>query len=150
MLETARSSQCTIGLLGARTLSGRFVRYGFASLTGTLIDLAAFSLLVSGGIAAGIAAACGYALGTLWHWQVSSRFVFADRLANKGRGRMRQQALFLASAIMGLVVTVCVVTLAVQIGASAGAAKFAAMCVAFTSVWLTRLLLVFAEHSSDA
>lgn len=150
MLETARSSQATVGIVGSffapHTLPGRFARYGFASVSGTVIDLMAFSLMVWGGIEAGFSAACGYALGTLWHWQVSSRMVFADRLADKGLGRRRQQALFVASALMGLILTTCIVKIGVYQGFAPAPAKFAAMCAAFTSVWLVRLLFVFAEN----
>lgn len=132
------------------TLTGRFVRYGFASASGTAIDLAAFALLVWGAIPAWIAAATGYALGTLWHWQISSRMVFADRTRARGEGRTRQQALFAASALLGLALTTSIVTLGVEAGLAPGAAKLAAMCAAFTSVWLVRLLFVFAQSEVDA
>lgn len=150
MLETARSTKLAGRVLAPNTLAGRFVRYSFASASGTVIDLAAFGLLVWGSIAVWIAAPVGYALGTLWHWQVSSRMVFADRTAAKGQGRARQQALFVASALMGLALTTCIVTLAVQSGFDPATAKFAAMCVAFTSVWLVRLLFVFAQNVDEA
>lgn len=149
MLETARSSKATIGIVGAlfapHTLAGRFARYGLASAGGTVIDLMAFGLLVWGGIGVGIAAASGYALGTVWHWQMTSRTVFPDRLAQTGEGRMRQQALFFATALMGLVLTTCVVKIGVLQGVDPVYAKIAAMCASFTSVWLLRLMFVFAE-----
>lgn len=141
---TAR--QLTTGPLAPASLPGRFMRYGFASASGTVIDLAAFALLVWGGIGAGFAAAIGYALGTLWHWQVSSRMVFADRLADPGTARRRQHAMFFASALLGLALTTAIVTLGVMQGFAPGYAKFAAMFVAFTSVWLIRLSFVFSER----
>jgi len=156
MLETARSSQCTTGLaarvvrslLAPRTRTGRFVRYGFASASGTVVDLAAFGLMLAGGVGAGLAAMCGYTLGTMWHWQVSSRFVFADRLAPQKGGRGRQQSLFFSSALLGVVLTYCIVELGTQAGFAPTSAKVSAMCAAFASVWLVRLLFVFAEEQS--
>ncbi len=132
------------------TLAGRFVRYGFASASGTAIDLAAFALLVWGAAPAWIAAAIGYALGTLWHWQISSRMAFAHHTREPGEGRARQQALFAASALLGLALTTLIVSLGVQAGLAPGAAKLAAMCAAFTSVWLGRLLFVFADREVEA
>ncbi|MGB3471705.1 MAG: GtrA family protein [Erythrobacter sp.] len=132
-------------LLAPHTLTGRFVRYGVASASGTVVDLAAFGLMLAGGVGAGLAAVCGYTLGTLWHWQVSRRFVFADRLARHKGGRGRQQSLFFASALLGVILTYCIVELGTQTGFAPTPAKIAAMCAAFTSVWLVRLLFVFAE-----
>ncbi|MEE4153334.1 MAG: GtrA family protein [Erythrobacter sp.] len=132
------------------TPAGRFVRYAFASASGTAIDLTAFALLVWGAAPASIAAATGYAMGTLWHWQVSSRMVFPDRTRERGAGRARQQGLFAASAVLGLALTTLIVTLGVHTGLAPGAAKFAAMCAAFTSVWLVRLMIVFTEQEVEA
>jgi putative flippase GtrA len=134
--------------LAPRAPVGRFVRYGLASASGTLVDLMAMGLLVWGGLAPGLAAACGYALGTLWHWQVSSRLVFADRLAEQGSGRRRQQVLFVGSALLGLALTTAIVTIATMQGVAPHYAKLAAMGAAFASVWLVRLAFVFAEDTS--
>ncbi|MEM6586684.1 MAG: GtrA family protein [Pseudomonadota bacterium] len=146
MLQMARSSRLSGRMLAPDTLAGRFVRYCFASVSGTAIDLAAFGLLVWGSLPAWIAAATGYTLGTVWHWQISSRIVFADRARAKGEGREKQQALFVASALLGLGLTTLIVSIAVQSGIPAIGAKIAAMCAAFTSVWLVRLLFVFANN----
>ncbi|MEM1196846.1 MAG: GtrA family protein [Pseudomonadota bacterium] len=149
MLETSRGSKATLGVIGGcfapHTLAGRFVRYAFASASGTVIDLLAFALLVWGGLGLGLAAASGYALGTVWHWQVTSRRVFPDRLADRGEPRRRQQAMFFASAGLGLALTLCIVKIGVWQGLAPSSAKFAAMCASFASVWLVRLLFVFAE-----
>lgn len=150
MLGVSPLSRRAAGLWGrtlARsTLAGRFVRYSFASASGTVIDLMGFALLLNGGFGVGISAATGYLLGTLWHWEVTSRTVFADRIAADTRGRRRQQAQFFASGMLGLILTTCIVKLGTLQGFDAAPAKFAAMCASFTSVWLVRLLLVFAEE----
>ena len=158
MLETARSSKATVGVVrnvfAPYTLPGRFLRYGLASASGGVVDLMAFSLMVWGslmawgGIGAGFAAIGGYALGTLWHWQVSGRMVFAYRLAGEGLGCRRHQVLFAASALLGLALTFCVIDVGVHQGMAPGPAKLAAMCVAFASVWLVRLLLIFAQDGA--
>lgn len=150
MLETAPTSRRTVGLVGRlfapSTLAGRFVRYSFASASGTVIDLMAFALLISGGIGVGVSAATGYLLGTVWHWEVTSKKVFPDRLALDRRRRRLQQGQFFASALLGLILTTCIVKLGTLQGFDAAPAKFAAMCASFTSVWLVRLLFVFAEE----
>ncbi len=135
MLETARSSLNTVGifdrLLGLDTLAGRILRYGIASASGTIIDLTAFALLVAGGIDIGLAAACGYLLGTARHWQIFRH--------------TRQKGLFVASGGLGVALTTCIVTLSVESGFDAAPSKIAAMCASFASVWLVRLLFVVAE-----
>lgn len=131
-----------------RSLITRFLRYGFASATGTMIDLSLYAGLIAAGMVAGLAAALGYATGTVWHWLVSSRIVFADRLAKPGRNRARQQVWFAASALLGLGLTTAIVTSMTGLGFGPAPAKFAAMCAAFTTVWLVRLLFVFGEGSA--
>jgi len=81
----------------------------------------------------------------VWHWQISSRLVFADRLAPAREGRRRQQALFVISALLGLVCTTAIVALATAQGMPVVIAKAAAMGAAFMSVWLVRLMFVFGE-----
>jgi len=145
----ARASPGESSIMLSRTMIVRFLRYGFASATGTVVDLLVFAGLIWLGLFAGLAAALGYACGTLWHWMVSSRIVFADRLAEPGRGRARQQVLFVASAMLGLALTTAIVTVMTGFGFTPAIAKFAAMCAAFTSVWLVRLMFVFAEAKEE-
>jgi putative flippase GtrA len=133
-----------------RSLILRFARYGVASATGTVIDLLIYGGLLALGLFAGVAAAIGYACGTAWHWMLSSRIVFADRFAQPGPERVRQRALFIGSALLGLGLTTAIVAGMTGFGFDPASAKFAAMCVAFTSVWLVRLTLVFAPDPGAA
>lgn len=71
----------------ARFIRWRFARYVLASASATVIDLGTFLLLYAAGVYSGLAAVAGYALGTLLHWLISSRAVFADRLAEPGLKR---------------------------------------------------------------
>lgn len=125
----------------------RFGRYILASLAGTIGDLGTFLLLYSQGLLAGLAAAIGYACGTLVHWLVSSRFVFPDRLSEAGIKRGGQQAMFVMSALIGLGLTTLIVSAADAAGSDPRIAKLVAMGVSFLTVWLIRLTLVFRKRA---
>ena len=142
--RSSRNAFVAAGIFAPTQMAGRFVRYAFASASGTVIDLIVFGALLWVGSGTGLAAASGYALGTVWHWLITSRRVFPDRLAAQGDARRRQQVLFFASGALGLALTICVVKIGVLQGLDPAHAKFAAMCASFTSVWLVRLLFVFA------
>ena len=124
----------------------RFARYVVASLAGTAADLGCFLLLYSQGMLAGLAAALGYACGTLIHWLVSSRFVFSDRLSEAGLKRGGQQALFIISALIGLGLTTLIVSAAEDAGSDPRLAKLVAMGLSFLTVWVIRLNLVFRKR----
>ena len=124
----------------------RFARYVVASLAGTAADLGCFLLLYSQGMLAGLAAALGYACGTLIHWLVSSRFVFSDRLSEPGLKRGGQQALFIISALIGLGLTTLIVSAAEAAGSDPRLAKLVAMGLSFLTVWVIRLNLVFRKR----
>lgn len=130
----------------ARLFRWRFARYALASVCATVVDLGTFLLLYTAGMFAGVAAVVGYALGTFVHWLISSRAVFADRLAKPGIKRGAQQAAFVLSAILGLGLTAAIVTGAAAAGFDPRLAKLAAMAVSFLSVWLVRLILVFRPY----
>lgn len=150
MLLAAQTPVRDGAVMAPRGLLGRFVRYGFASATGTVVDLVIFGGLIALSVWPGLAAAIGYACGTVWHWMVSSRLVFSDRLARPGRARRAQQVLFVASALLGLALTTAIVVTGTQAGLDPAIAKFLAMCAAFTSVWLVRLFFVFKPGEPDA
>ncbi len=111
-----------------------------------MIDLGTFLLLYAAGVYSGLAAVAGYALGTLLHWFISSRAVFADRLAEPGLKRGGQQAGFVLSALLGLGLTAAIVTGADAAGFDPRLAKLVAMGLSFVTVWLVRLTLVFREQ----
>lgn len=130
----------------ARFIRWRFARYVLASASATVIDLGTFLLLYAAGVYSGLAAVAGYALGTLLHWFISSRAVFADRLAEPGLKRGGQQAGFVLSALLGLGLTAAIVTGADAAGFDPRLAKLVAMGLSFVTVWLVRLTLVFRER----
>ncbi len=135
--------EATLKQVVASLFRWRLARYLVASATGTAVDLTSLSLLYAAGLAAGGAAAIGYALGTLAHWLVSSRFVFPDRLAEAGLRRGAQQVLFIASAILGIGMTSLIVSWGVAGGIHILAAKAIAMIASFVAVFLVRLTIVF-------
>ena len=128
-----------------RTVAGiRVLRYLLASLFSLTVDLASFLALLRLGTVPMLAGAAGYALGIVAHWWISSRAVFADRLAAAGAERHRQKALFVASALAGLAITTLVVGAGAGLGLDPRRAKLAAIALSFTITWLLRRRVDFA------
>lgn len=127
----------------------RFVTYGFASVAALGVDLASFFALMALGIAAPAAAAGGYAIGIVAHWFASSRFVFTGRVAGSGRQRTTQQGLFVASALVGLVMTWAIVAAGTAFGLDARIAKLAAIGASFVATFLLRHHFVFTERLAE-
>ncbi len=121
----------------------RFLRYLLASFGALAVDVGSFLALLAFGIVAAPASAIGYTLGILAHWLLSSRTVFVGNVAERGPERNRQKAMFVASAIAGLVVTTLIVGTADLGGIDPRLAKIAAIAVSFTLTWLLRSKIVF-------
>ena len=125
----------------------RLIRYLFASAGALAVDFGSFLALLALGVAAAPASAFGYALGILAHWLLSSRAVFHDTVAERGRDRNRQKALFVGSALVGLVLTTAIVGAADLAGIDPKLAKLAAIMVSFTATWLLRAKIVFRTRT---
>ena len=128
-------------------LAGRvpvFARYIGASGAALGLDIAVFAGGVALGLPAGSAAAIGYSAGIALHWWLSSRAVFADRLAPDGRARARQQTLFVLTALVGLALTTGIVTVLTLADIPAAAARAAAIGVSFATTYMLRRVFVFA------
>lgn len=121
-----------------------FARYLGASGVALGFDITLFAVAVAAGLPAGVAAAVGYSAGIALHWWLSSRSVFAARLATRGRARARQQALFILTALVGLALTTGTVTVLTQLGLAAGVARAAAIGVSFATTYILRRAFVFA------
>ena len=119
-------------------------RYLAASVVALGFDMASFLVLLALGMAAAPASAVSYSLGIVVHWFISSRAVFVDGVASRGAARTRQKALFVASALVGLVLTAGVVGLGSALGLDPRLAKIAAVGVSFAATWLLRARIVFA------
>ena len=121
-----------------------YLRYLVASVGALGLDMALFIAALAFGASPVIAAAAGYGAGIGAHWLLSSRAVFTGHLAEKGKARRQQQALFLASALAGLAITMGIVGIGSLLGAEARLAKLAAIGVSFQATYLLRRKVVFA------
>lgn len=129
--------------LVSRLGNARFVRYVLSSAAALAVDVGAFLALLALGMAAVPASAIGYSLGILAHWLLSSRAVFPDNVAQAGLARIRQKALFVMSALLGLALTTAIVGLGDMAGFDPRSAKLVAILVSFTATWLVRSRIVF-------
>lgn len=127
----------------ARIRDVRLVRYLLASVGALAADAGFFLVLLGLGLRSAIAAVAGYCLGIAVHWVLSSRAVFADRVAAHGVVRTRQKAMFIASAMIGLALTAAIVMLGESIGSDPRLAKLIAVAVSFVATWLLRSSVVF-------
>ncbi|WP_226638594.1 GtrA family protein [Novosphingobium profundi] len=125
----------------------RFVRYALVSLGALALDMGSFLALLALAVPATPAAVLGYGAGILAHWLASSRMIFADRLAARGAGRLRQQSGFLVSALVGLGVTGLTVWLCGLAGWDPRLSKLLAVVLSFQLTWLLRKHVVFRPIS---
>lgn len=121
----------------------RLVRYGFASVGALAVDVGVFLALLAAGVAAAPASALGYTFGIVAHWLLSSRKVFNEGLAVRGRQRLKQKALFVISALIGLALTTAIVGIGDHAGADPRLAKLAAIVASFILTYLIRSKVVF-------
>lgn len=121
----------------------RFVRYIGASVGALAVDVGSFLALMALGMLAAPASAIGYTLGILAHWLLSSRTVFQDTVAQRGVERIKQKALFVISALVGLALTTAIVGGADVAGLDPRIAKLIAIIVSFIATWLLRSKIVF-------
>jgi putative flippase GtrA len=121
----------------------RLIRYGFASIAALAVDMGSFLALLALLVPAALASAVAYSIGIVTHWLLSSRTVFTDTVAERGPERMRQKALFVGSALVGLALTTAIVGAADFGGIDPRIAKLVAIVVSFTATWLLRSRIVF-------
>lgn len=132
-----------IGELALKLRDVRFLRYVAASVGALAVDFGSFLALMSLGLAATPASSLGYVAGILAHWLLSSRTVFADTVAARGRDRTRQKALFVGSAMVGLAVTTIIVASGEFAGIDARISKLCAVIVSFLVTYWLRKSVVF-------
>jgi putative flippase GtrA len=122
----------------------RLVRYLLASVGALAVDMGSFLVLLSLSVWPAAASAAGYCAGVVAHWLLSSRAVFADTVAERGLARTRQKAMFVVSALLGLVLTSAIVWAGDAAGFDPRAAKLVAIAVSFVVTWLLRSKIVFS------
>ncbi len=124
-------------------LTGTFARYVAASVIALAADASSFFVMLHAGLAPALAAASGFAVGIVVHWLVSSRVMFATGVMAAGPERRRQQALFLASALLGLGLTTLIVGVGAHVAINPLLAKAVAVAVSFGTTSRLRYLYVF-------
>lgn len=128
-------------LIGGPIARLMFARYLLASIGALAADFGIFLALGRGGLPPVAAAFGGYTSGLLVHWLISVRFVF-----DTGNGPTHRQRLaFVASAILGLGLTMAMVGALTLAGASPAIAKLLSIPVSFLAVYAIRKYGVFAR-----
>lgn len=117
-------------------------RYLLASVVSLAFDVALFMVLVAFLVDPGWASAAGYSAGIVVHWLISSSFVFPGK-ARDGAALQLQRLGFIATAVLGLGITVSIVSGLTSAGVLPVMAKAAAVAVSFFAVYLTRKYGVF-------
>lgn len=132
--------------LANRLRGNVFLRYVAVSIGALATDMVVFLLLLETGVPGMAASAVGYSVGILAHWILSSRKVFHDRVSEKGTAaRTQQKAMFLASALIGLVLTIAVVGAGTALGLDARIAKVGAIATSFLLTYLLRNVVIFRQ-----
>jgi putative flippase GtrA len=121
-----------------------FIRYVVVSVGALAVDMGVFLALLQTGMMSAVAAAIGYSAGIAAHWTLSSRKVFADRVSERGtRERTQQKAMFVVSALLGLIATMGIVGAGDLIGLDPRIAKVGAICTSFVLTYLLRNMVIF-------
>ncbi len=135
--------------LASRLRSNVFLRYVVVSVGALASDMIIFLLLLAAGLPAVAASAVGYSVGILVHWILSSRKVFADRVSEKGSAaRTQQKAMFLFSALLGLMLTIAIVGAGTMMGVDARISKVAAIIISFMLTYLLRNIVIFRSDAA--
>lgn len=124
-------------------LAARFMlaRYLLASVSALATDMIVFLGLSHGGASPMMAALGGYCAGLIVHWIISVRFVF-----DTGHGATQGQLLgFVATALLGLGITMAIVGSLSAAGVAPAVAKLLSVPISFFTVYAARKYGVFAR-----
>lgn len=123
-----------------------FLRYVAVSIAALATDMGVFLALLESGLPSMAASAIGYSIGILAHWILSSRKVFQDRVSEKGTSaRTQQKAMFFASALIGLLMTVAIVGAGTALGMDPRLAKIIAIVISFLLTYALRNIVIFRQ-----
>jgi putative flippase GtrA len=128
----------------------QMIRFGSVSATALVVDVTAYASLLSVVHPAALAAFLAYSLGGLWHYLMSSAFVFRHEMPNlKPLAHFTRFARYFASTLAGLTVTTVTVAIAVDlIGLHPYIGKLIAVPMSFLTVFAMVRLLVFARGNA--
>jgi putative flippase GtrA len=122
-------------------------RYSLASALALALDFAVYLTLTTSAVSPPLAGVIGYALGTVLHFLLSTRFVFDARATDKLHARLFGE--FAMSGIAGIGITAIVIALATQAaGLAALPAKVLAAGASFLVVFALRRTVVFAKSGA--
>ena len=107
-------------------------------------DVGSFLLLLQMRLPAVPASIAAYTVGLVVHWLLSSRFVFSKQTRTDPAERRWQQLQFIASALVGLVITGLIIKWALEYRIDPRLAKAAAVGVSFQTTYLLRRKLIFS------
>lgn len=149
MERSGQDRRSTVGmwvgnLPGPLAMLNRFsiTRYLLASIVSLAFDVALFMVLVAFMFDPGISSAAGYSAGIVVHWLISSSFVFPGKTRD-GAALQLQRLGFIGTAVLGLGITVSIVSWLTELGTLPVIAKGCAVFVSFFAVYLTRKYGVF-------
>jgi len=117
-------------------------RYAVVSALALGLDFAVFLVLHRTMGHPTLSGVAGYACGIVLHYQLSRHFVFAATAS--GKSAHRRFGEFVASGVVGLMVTAVVMAAATGMGVSPITAKIAAAGASFIGVYAIRRAIVFA------
>lgn len=126
------------------------IRFGSVSATALVVDVAAYAALVQRLEPAALAAFIAYCTGGVWHYCLSSVFVFREEMPNLTPGAHLARFLrYFASTLAGLSVTTGTVWLTVDVlDHHPLLGKAIAVPLSFLTVFTLVRLLVFARERS--
>jgi len=120
----------------------RLLRYTGVNLVSLAIDYAVFLSLTHAFSIPVIASTIGYAVAFAVNYKLSRRFVFGTEGAHKGEKRLFAE--FMASGVLGIVLTAAVTGAGVYLlDLSPAIAKTAAVLISFVTLYVVRSRLVF-------
>jgi putative flippase GtrA len=125
-----------------RAIAPQLSRYAAVSALALGLDFAVFLALNSAVGHPTLSGVAGYACGIVLHYQLSRHFVFAT--AGSAKSAHRRFGEFVASGLVGLIVTAVVIAAATAMGVSPIFAKVMAAGASFIGVYAIRRTIVFA------
>jgi putative flippase GtrA len=119
----------------------KFGRYFLTAGAAAIVDAGGFAVLYRVGIATLPAAAASFALAAIVNFVLTARFVFGKKATTRGF------SVFLAAALLGLMVNVGVTVVAAEFfGVPPVIAKIVGIGTAFSFNFMLNLLIVFRDR----
>jgi len=145
MREPLQALQAPAQLVTGGASLPQLARYVLISGGAFALDFGVFLALLAAGANPVAASVAGYLCGTQLHWVLSTRLVFASGVRQDPTARRRQQALFFASAAVGVTCNAGIVALSQYLSVPLALGKLAAIGASFVLVLAVRASIIFAR-----